>query len=155
MEESKIRIVEHHRKTIEFVQSLHAVSEDTWRMELGAGQWSVAEVIGHLIPWDEFVLQKRIPYLFTNEQLPKGPEATTLNNASAFKSRNEEKSATIRQFVSVRSNLLNAIHEISNSRWKEELLIGQTRLQLYDYFNGLAEHDLHHFAQVKRVLQNN
>ncbi|MFA1822741.1 DinB family protein [Virgibacillus oceani] len=153
MGEGKTEIVQHHTKAIAFVRSLDTIREDQWRTEIGKGKWTVAEVIGHLIPWDEFVLHKRIPYLFTDGKLPKGPDANTINAKSALKAREQDKKVMIDEFILVRSALLSAIDEIPNSRWEEALVIGETRLNLFEYFNGLVKHDIHHFEQVKGVLQ--
>ncbi|WP_224741088.1 hypothetical protein [Bacillus sp. 28A-2] len=42
--------------------------------------------------------------------------------------------------------------KIEASRWKESFLIGQTKLTLSSYFQGLIEHDLHHMKQIKEAL---
>lgn len=153
MKEGKTEIVKHHTNAIEFVRSLDDISEEQWRTKIGKGKWTVAEVIGHLIPWDEFVLHKRIPYLFSDDKLPKGPEADATNARSASKAREQDKKVTIDEFILVRSDLLSAIYDIPTSHWEEELVIGQTRISLFEYFNGLAKHDVHHFEQLKGVLQ--
>lgn len=142
-------IIKHHQYAIEFVRSLNNLREEQWRMKKEEGKWTVAEIIGHLIPWDEFVLNNRLPYLFSIQELPIGPDVKTLNATSAGKAREQEKKVIINDFISVRSELLQKIEGIPDLRWKEEITIGQTMLNLYDYFKGLAEHDLHHFNQIK------
>ncbi len=154
MSVGKTKIIGHHTKSIEFVRALNNISEDQWRTKVGEDKWTVAEVIGHLIPWDEFVLRNRIPYLFTDDNLPKGPEAGTTNEKSATKAREREKKVTIESFISVRTELTKAIDEIPSACWEKELAIGQNRLSLYKYFEGLAKHDVHHFEQVKSVIQH-
>ncbi|WP_052400906.1 DinB family protein [Oceanobacillus jeddahense] len=152
--EGKKEILEHHRCVIEFVQALKDLTEDEWRTPIAENKWTVAEVISHLIPWDEFVLYKRIPYLFTDDKLPKSPEAAIINAKAALKARKTEKKIIIDKFILGRSNLLKAIDIIPEHHWKNELTIGQTRLSLLDYLGGLAEHDFHHFEQVKDVLKS-
>lgn len=150
---SKAEILDHHRNVIEFVQALKDLTEDEWRTPIAENKWTVAEVISHLIPWDEFVLYKRIPYLFTDDKLPKSPEAAIMNAKAASKARKVEKKIIIDKFILGRSNLLKAIDTIPADHWKNELIIGQTRLSLLDYLGGLSEHDFHHFEQVKAVLK--
>ncbi|MFA1822935.1 DinB family protein [Virgibacillus oceani] len=84
--------------------SLNNLSENQWRSKIGKGKWTVAEVIGHLTPWDEFVLHNRIPYLFTDDMLPKGPAAGNVNVKSASGAREQEKKVTIDDFILVRSD---------------------------------------------------
>ncbi|GAA0343678.1 hypothetical protein GCM10008967_37660 [Bacillus carboniphilus] len=112
----------------------------------------MAEIIGHFAPWDEFVLHKRLPYIFTEHTLPKGPDAESTNEKSATISREQDKQVTIDHFVSLRKALYKAIDEIPDDRWEGEFSIGKTTLSLYEYFKGLAQHDLHHFEQIENSL---
>ncbi|WP_194165530.1 DinB family protein [Oceanobacillus sp. CFH 90083] len=149
----KKEIMQHHMNAIKFVRALHALSEDQWRTPVEKGKWTVAEVIGHLIPWDEFVLYKRMPYLFSDDKLPKGSGTDATNTMAASKAREQDKEIIIDKFILVRSNLLQAMDNIPPARWHDEVVIGETRLNLSDYFNGLVKHDVHHFEQVKAVIQ--
>lgn len=152
MRKGKKEVIEHHYNALEFVRTLNNISEDQWRTKIAEGKWTVAEIIGHLIPWDEFVLKKRVPYLFSDHEFPKGPDADITNAESASKTKEQEKKVIIDEFILVRNDLLIAIDRIPTSRWEVDLVIGQTRLSLFDYFDGLAKHDVHHFRQVKGIL---
>ncbi|MGX9135003.1 hypothetical protein ACWV26_11595 [Rummeliibacillus sp. JY-2-4R] len=59
MNKFKEEIIKHQLDSIEFVKSLNALSEKEWRTQIEYGKWTVAEIIGHFKPWDEFVLHKR------------------------------------------------------------------------------------------------
>lgn len=130
------------------------MNEKQWRTKIAEGKWTIAEIIGHFIPWDMFVLQHRIPYFFSNEPLPKGLEAARLNVDSAAQAREHTKEMTIGQFIAGRERLVAAIKEISNDAWQKELVIGQITLSVSAYFRELAEHDLHHFIQINNALLN-
>lgn len=145
-------IIQHQLYSIEFVQSLNLLSEKEWRTPIGEGKWTVAEIIGHFVPWDEFVLHKRLPYLFSNDELPKSPISKEINAKSASISREQTKQTTIDHFISTRKVLLKTIDEIVINHWEEPFTIGKTTLSLYEYFQGLAQHDLHHFEQIKNTL---
>ncbi|WP_026690418.1 DinB family protein [Alteribacter aurantiacus] len=152
MNKYKKEIIEHYKQSIEFVKSLNELSENEWRTPIGKGKWTIAEIIGHFRPWDEFVIQQRIPYLFSEEELPKGPEAKEINNRAAFKTREEVQMITIIKFISTRVVLCKAIEELSDENWERNFTIGKTSLSLYEYFKGLIEHDNHHFNQIKTTL---
>ncbi|NRG47288.1 DinB family protein [Bacillus sp. CRN 9] len=143
-------ILAHHRKAIEFVKN---ISENQWRTRIEEGKWTVAEVIGHLPAWDEFVLKKRIPLLFFHVPLPKGPEAGKLNEASAKLAREQSQRETTVHFVDMRTQLYEAIENIPLHRWQESLTIGSSTLTLADYLQGLKEHDEHHFRQIKALYE--
>ncbi|MFJ7954496.1 DinB family protein [Lysinibacillus sp. NPDC096418] len=148
----KEEIIKHQIDSIEFVKSLNALSEKEWRTQIEDGKWTVAEIIGHFKPWDEFILHERLPYLFSEHELPKGPESGKTNAESATISRAEKQQVTIDKFISSRKELYKAIVEIPNDRWAEKFSIGNTTLSLYEYFRGLAQHDHHHFDQIKNSI---
>ncbi|TCJ06482.1 DinB family protein [Cytobacillus praedii] len=121
-------------------------------MPIKEGKWTIAEVIGHLIPWDEFIVNDRVPYFFKNNELPKGPDAQAVNDQAASESRIRTKEETIDRFAATRQTLLTALDEMDDHLWSKELIIGKSTLSLAAYFQGMVEHDNHHFEQIKKVI---
>lgn len=152
MNKEKEIVINHYSYSIEFVESLNSITENQWRSAIDTGKWSIAEIIGHLVFWDEFI-HKRIPYLFSEVILPKAPDVEVMNSQAATEARTYEKQVIINKFIAVRNELFNAIDEMPLTYWNKEFIIGQTSLTLFDYYNGLAKHDIHHFQQIKRVLE--
>lgn len=152
MRKFKEEIIQHQLDSIEFVKSLNTLSEKEWRTQIEDGKWTVAEIIGHFKPWDEFVLHKRLPYFFSEHEFPKSPESEKINAESANNSRAEKQQVTIDKFISTRKELYKAIIEIPNDCWTEKISIGKTTLSMYEYFRGLAQHDHHHFDQIKNII---
>lgn len=148
----KEEIINHHLESIQFVKSLNCLSEKEWRTKIEDNKWTIAEIIGHLKPWDEFVIHKRLPYLFSDSELPKGPNSEKMNAKSASISRKQSKQVTINELISIREKLYEVIKIIPDQQWKKKFSIGETELSLYEYLNGLAKHDIHHFEQIKKVL---
>ncbi|MFJ7733226.1 DinB family protein [Lysinibacillus sp. NPDC097231] len=153
MNQDKHQILSHYDKSIAFVGSLANVTEGQWRTPIELGKWTVAEVIGHLTPWDKFVLNLRIPFLFTEESLPKGPDAEEMNASAARESREQSKEETIAHFKKYRKLLMDALNQIEDQQWQQPFKIGTSELTLHRYFAGLVEHDLHHFSQIQNVLE--
>lgn len=77
-----------------------------------------------------------------------------MNQQSAERARKEKKSETIVRFIAVRTELLQEMKKIEPSRWNEPFFIGQTKLTLLSYFQGLIEHDTHHMKQIKEALSS-
>ena len=152
MYRNKKEILLHYEESINWVNSLVNLSEEKWRTQIESGKWTIAEVIGHLIPWDEFVLKQRIPYLIKSTPIPTSPRAETVNQQAAQASRNRLKDETIHLFMDNRKNLIRSLYDLPDELWTRELLIGRNKLLLIDYFAGLAKHDQHHFRQIQRVL---
>lgn len=152
MQMEKQNILSHYEQSILWVKELEQLSEEQWRTPIKEGKWSIAEVIGHLIPWDEFIINDRMPYFFKDIDLPKGPDAQVLNNQAAAESRTRKKEETIERFAATRQTLLSALQEIDDKFWSKELNIGKSTLSLAAYFQGMVEHDNHHFEQIKKVI---
>lgn len=149
---TKAQIIQHHQLFMKWVQTLGDLSESQWRAPISQEKWTVAEVIGHLIPWDEFVLHKRIPYFLTGETLPAAPNPKVVNELGAKDARMEDRQVTLRRFLSTRRQLLEEIEQIEEHYWEKEITIGTTTIRLSDYFTDLAQHDDHHADQIKAIL---
>jgi len=150
----KHQIISHYEKSIVFVESLVNITEEQWRTPIEPGKWTVAEVIGHLTPWDEFVLNQRLPFLFTKESLPKGPDVGEMNASAARNSRAQSKGETIANFINQRHQLIDALYPIVDQQWQQPFTIGASELTLHRYLASLVDHDLHHFSQIQSVVKN-
>ena len=151
MNHDKHQIISHYEKSIVFVESLVNLTEEQWRTPIAPGKWTVAEVIGHLTPWDVFVLNQRLPFLFTEGSLPKGPDVGEMNASAARNSRAQSREETIANFISQRHQLIDVLYEIVDEQWQQPFTIGTSDLTLYSYFASLVDHDLHHFSQIQTV----
>ncbi|MFP3811831.1 DinB family protein [Bacillus sp. FSL K6-2841] len=149
---NKDTVIKHYEHTLEWVQSLTEVTEEEWRSTIADGKWSIAEIIAHFVPWDEFILHDRLKEFWNNKALPQAPDVHEMNRQSAERARKEERSETIGRFIAVRTILLQEMKKIEVSRWTTPFLIGQIELTLSSYFQGLIKHDLHHMEQVKQAL---
>ncbi|MCP1530895.1 DinB family protein [Bacillus pumilus] len=149
---SKDTVIKHYEHTLEWVQSLTELTDKEWRRAIADGKWSIAEIIAHFVPWDEFILHDRLKEFWNDRALCKAPDVHEMNIQSAERARHEERSETIGRFIAVRTELLQEMKKIEASRWTTPFLIGQTELTLSSYFQGLIKHDLHHMEQVKQAL---
>ena len=152
MYEDKMKVLNHYQESIDWVNSLRKLSEENWRTPIEVGKWTIAEVIGHLIPWDEFVLNQRIPYLFSTEELPDSPDTEFVNQQAAKLSREWSKDKTINLFMDRRNSLIRSLSDLPEELWTQEVHINRNNLSLVHYFAGLIEHDDHHFNQIQNVL---
>ena len=128
------------------------MDETLLRKPIAEGKWSIIEIVGHFYPWDEFVLQQRIPFLFTGESLPKAPSADELNSRSSFIARRESIENTLNKCIAVRQDFINQLLQVSEEKWLSPIQIGQSILTFYEYLKGLMEHDLHHINQIKSTI---
>ncbi|UOQ43683.1 DinB family protein [Halobacillus salinarum] len=149
----KEQLLKHFKGSIDWVQALSSIAEENWRLPIEPGKWSVAEVISHLVAWDKFVLNQRIPYLFTHQEMPAAPDVEVVNEEAAIQARAEEKEDTIERFCEERRHFVQVLHHFEESDFEKEILIRSKPMTLYDYLLGLAEHDNHHFTQIAKLIE--
>ncbi|WNF51640.1 DinB family protein [Bacillus sp. SG20001] len=106
---NKDTVIKHYQHSIEWVQSLTELTDKEWRSAIAEGKWSIAEIIAHFVPWDEFILHDRLKECWNEQALPQAPDAHEMNQQSAERARKEERSETIGRFISVRTELLQEI----------------------------------------------
>ncbi|WAT81587.1 DinB family protein [Bacillus safensis] len=113
---NKDTVIKHYQHSIEWLQSLTELTDKEWRSAIAEGKWSIAEIIAHFVPWDEFILHDRLKECWNEQALPQAPDALEMNQQSAERARKEERSETIGRFISVRTELLQEMKKIEPSR---------------------------------------
>ncbi|UOQ92597.1 DinB family protein [Halobacillus shinanisalinarum] len=150
----KQQVIAHLEDSIDWVQSLNQLPEEAWRLPIEQGKWSVAEVIRHLVLWDEFIINKRLPYLFTSQDMPVPPDVEVMNEKAAIHARNDSKEETVDLFEQTRSELVDRLNDIEDIRYEEAISLQASKESLYEYLEGIMQHDVHHFEQIKQVLND-
>lgn len=56
--ESKKLILNHYENSIQYIAKLTRLTDDCWLTPIAESKWSVCEIVGHLVPWDKFVMEK-------------------------------------------------------------------------------------------------
>lgn len=148
----KERILDHYKSSIEFVSKLDGLDDKQWLMPLDIGKWSTCEIIGHLIFWDQFLIEKRLPELLLESEKVVTPKVHEANAIAASISREKLKKEVIQEFIEERQKLLIFIDELSLEVFEQFFSIGKSHLTLSDYFDGLMDHDIHHFQQIKDFM---
>jgi len=150
--ESKKLILNHYENSIQYIAKLTRLTDDCWLTPIAESKWSVCEIVGHLVPWDKFVMEKRLPYSLNLKQELESPNVLEMNQIAALESLNISKDEGIKKCILTRLKLVNEIIKIPASEFNKELNIGTSILTVTAYFKGLIVHDLHHFQQIDEFL---
>ncbi len=151
--EQKQKVLEEYEHSITWVKSLAGLTEDQWRTPIAPGKWTIAEVIGHLIPWDAFVLEQRLPYIYNDKPLPSSPNVEQMNRRASEETKGRGKEATIALFVEMRDKLVRALADMPDAYWSREFSMPGKSMTLTEYMNGLVTHDRGHFAEIAHALK--
>ena len=151
MEEKKRRVIQHYRESIKRAAQWRLLENKEWRAPIAEGKWTIAEVVGHFAPWDEFVRLKRIPYFLNGDPMPKSLDVEQTNRETALLSQKRSQEDVIEEFINCRRKLLAALEQMEDEQWERVFLFNQKELTLSAYFQGLLEHDMHHFRQIDLI----
>ncbi|MGG0656642.1 DinB family protein [Rummeliibacillus pycnus] len=145
-------MLHHYKTSIQYVEGLRDLSEIQWFTPIVEGKWSTCEIIGHLISWDRFLTDIRLPNLFIKNKKVTSPNVHEMNTIAASESKEKLKADVIQEFIDERWKLLRILNDLSNEVFNQAFKIGKSNLALGEYFEGLIEHDLHHFQQITDFL---
>ncbi|WP_029425025.1 hypothetical protein [Alkalibacillus haloalkaliphilus] len=90
MNKYKNDILDHHLNAIEFAESLYSLSEKQWRTQIKEDKWTIAEIMGHFKPWDEFVIKKTVYLIYSrmlSSQKDQMPPKKTQNHLQSVEKR--------------------------------------------------------------------
>ena len=106
----------HHKQFLNFIYELSNFHEQVLRQPMQEGKWSIIEVIGHLQPWDQFVIEQRLPFIFTNEECPPSPKVEELNATAALGARKNLINVTIEHFITTRTQLIDLLSDLDKEK---------------------------------------
>ena len=154
------------RAELEFLAATDLVSSDRWKTCPGEGRWSAGELVCHLITVERFILQhasklfeshpKRRPFLkrfhlpmllvearFIPRKTPIPLDPTLVC----------EKDAMLAQLREVRARTLVFIQETAGKNLREYHMphpfLGT--LNMYEWFQMIASHQIRHTKQLKEI----
>jgi uncharacterized damage-inducible protein DinB len=151
---TKQELLNHHKNVINIIDSLNQLTDDEWTSPIELGKWSIAEIVSHFIPWDEFIIESRLPFFRSNQSLPPAPNVEDLNKASSKKAKITSKEDTIKYFIETRSQLKNQIESLTENECGIEIVMGTKKITIIDYLSGMVEHDQHHIKQIKNYMNS-
>ena len=152
MQQSKEKIIESYIESIQYVNMFMTIPNDVVRQPIAHGKWSIVEIIGHLIAWDEIVLEKRMPYILSDQPLPLLPFVELINEQAAKEAFSRSPLEVFGKFIFTRKALIRQIERLNEDSWIREFKINHSTLTFASYFSGLIQHDKHHFQQCNDYL---
>lgn len=146
-------ILQHHQKYINWLKDLKRLSDDQWRTPIASGKWSPSEIIAHLILWDRYVFEERLPSMLEGGELPKGVDVESINGRATEFAKTHSKEPLIEELARERKKLIELMLRDDGEALTRTFSIRGNQLTLRDYLEGLAEHDLHHQKQIDAFVR--
>jgi len=136
----------------QWVESLKDLDEKLWFQPIESESWSIAEIISHLQMWDQFVLEHRVPYLFTVFPDVNPTDEEVNLPASQYALSGVTQKQLIDGFCLTRTKLIEELEKIAEHDFQKVLKLGHKEITISAYFNYLIEHDLHHKQQISAFI---
>jgi uncharacterized damage-inducible protein DinB len=127
------------------IQADHA---EEYFLPIAEGKWSKAAVIAHILFWDRFFLEERLPFMIKGEALSRvsGEDVEAMNRkAWEYSHSGVSLEELISEAIEQRDRLL---HYLEDKDLSKTFTIGGKTLSLEEYLWGEAEHDEHHIRQL-------
>jgi hypothetical protein len=132
-------------QALEEIQADHA---EDYFLPMAEGKWSKAAVIAHILFWDRFFLEERLPFMINGEALSRvGGEDVEAMNRKAWEYAHSGVSLEelISEALEQRDKL---VHYLEDKDLSKTFTIGGKTLSLEEYVWSEAEHDEHHIRQL-------
>lgn len=152
----KEEIINAELRIIEWGKSLLQTDNNLWFTSFSDGKWATADVISHLINWDRFFLEQRIPYIIKKVPFPNlEVDEDKMNDEAAIYARSGvTKEQLIKEFIETRQQVISILEDITESEYGQMLIVGERELSLANYLLLHIEHDLKHQTQIDDFLKN-
>ncbi len=126
------------------------MSEEVFFKPIKPGKWSPAEILSHIMKWDDYLLEERIPHMKSGATLPKLENVEAVNNRAAkFARSGITQKELIKETIKSRKRVVERLLDWRPIEWKNTFYIDKYPLCLTSYIKGLIEHDEHHKLQIE------
>ncbi|MBD7969595.1 DinB family protein [Paenibacillus gallinarum] len=141
-----------YEKIIEELVKYKEIDDRQFLEPISESKWSIREIIGHLLYWDKFILERHVPFMNDGGKLSAFPDHDSHNKeAIEYISVFETTRSLIDEFVLNRKLLIEKISEIESSA-KFTIGKGKRQFTVDKYLKIFIEHDIHHLKQINDQL---
>ncbi|WP_273835573.1 DinB family protein [Guptibacillus sedimenti] len=126
------------------------MSETIFFQPIKQGKWSPAEILSHIMMWDNYLLKERIPFIDMEANLPKLDNVEEVNQRAAeYALSGLNKENLVAETVKARRRVVARLQQFEPIQWSNTFYIEKYPICLTGYIKGLIEHDDHHKLQVE------
>lgn len=142
----------HSEQFLVEVESIKSMDSRLWLSPILPGKWSVGEIVSHLIAWDRYRLETRLPFMKSGAKLI-GIERTAAEakneQAAHYAHSGISQGDLLNELIFVRRNMMDYLLQLSPEELNAKCSINNNELTPNTFMNGFIEHDLHHMNQIQ------
>lgn len=148
------RLITELKNFIPFLQTLTAVPDEVLMTAMKGSQWSVCDVVSHIMKWDENFVQTTLRQIVTHKPaiLDEHPDVQTFNQQAVQYGRRFAPKALLAQAIKCRSDLVSLLQDVPESDFAK-VLTAQSAYTLAGFLEKMfVSHDEHHRTQMALFL---
>lgn len=131
---------------------LVGVGEDQLSWRPAPGEWSIKEIIGHLIACDDHAFSRRIE-LMRNEENPTLPKWDMLGEVETRRDNDRSLIALLDELGKSRLGYAEQVRRLTPEEWVRPCRSRVGQLTIGDFAVEWAYHDYNHLAQIATNLK--
>jgi len=134
---------------IDYLNSMEEKDHDSFFQPYKEGKWSKAAIISHMMFWDRFFYEERLPHMLKGDNLV----AITAEQVEEMNKKAEEYAHSGISLQEIIEEALKyrkmIIDELQDKDLSKTFTIKERKISLQEYVDGELEHDQHHLKQLK------
>lgn len=151
---TKAEIIEQYEAFNQWVGSLKEMEDALWLQPTAPTKWSVEENLAHLMFWNRFILEERLPHIAPGAQLVSKVDGELKNaQASQYARSGISKVELLSEWLAVGQQLVDTLRNIPEEHYLTDYQINQKSMNLSIYLESMLQHDKHHQQQIDSFLQ--
>lgn len=137
-----------------FVTDLEKYDERFWNQSLGAGKWSVRQVVAHILRWDDYFYEESIAKLSEASPLTvKHLDYDEFNELAKTYGKATSIAVLTAQAVQSRMRILDKIASLTDEQYAATYTDADGHpFEVEQYMKDFIWHDQHHIQPIQRLL---
>jgi hypothetical protein len=143
-------------RILTIVEELDSMDQNIWQQPIAEGKFSRAQIVSHLMYWDQFLINVAIPDIYRKNEIVF-PDHDDKNELASIYAKLVAKQQLISEFKQEREKLITFIQSLPTDILEKEIKVNDLThcprtKQTYTFTYILEEfvqHDDHHVKQLK------
>ncbi|WP_051250761.1 GNAT family N-acetyltransferase [Paenibacillus harenae] len=139
---------------LHFVTDLGRYGDWLWNQSIAAGKWSVREVVGHILKWDEYFLEGAVAKVGIGQSLTlKHIDYDEFNREAAAYGKEAASGELVNQAVRMRTMIISELSGLTEEQYTAAYKDADGNLfEAAQYIKDFIWHDRHHIGQIRSLL---
>lgn len=145
-----------YQSFIPYIESLGALADAHWEAPIGAGKWSLKEMLLHIMLWDKYFYEEAFAKVKEGQPVTAKHQNFNEFNARAIEyAKPLTKQSAIQEFVQYRKKIVDVIMASGEEEFAKIHLDGdRKKFSFQGYLRDFIPHDKHHKKQMEQYIQS-